>query len=161
MLKKYRKPLVCGTTGLSEEHFAKLKSSAAEFPIFYAPNMGIGVNVLAQMLHRAKDDLISNFDIKIIDTHHKHKKDAPSGTALFLANQLQTQDTQIPITSIREGEAFGTHEVILSTPDETITITHQALNRNVFAMGAIKAAMWLASQKNGLYSFQDLLKTTA
>jgi 4-hydroxy-tetrahydrodipicolinate reductase len=146
--------LVCGTTGFSEEEFAKLNKAAEKVTIIYSPNFSIGINLIQNILKQISP-VLTDFDAAIIDIHHKHKKDSPSGTTKLLASSL-SQNPQI--SSLRIGEVPGEHQVIFSSDDEEIKITHQAFNRNVFAKGAIRAALWGKDKRpSKLYSMEDAI----
>jgi len=157
---QHRKPLVIGTTGHSTEQRSTIEETAQSLPIVFASNFSIGVNVLFWLTRKAFDQLGGNFDVAIVETHHKMKKDAPSGTAKTLAEVLKaTKKTkgEIPIQSIREGDVVGEHAVIFSGPGERLELTHRAVSREIFARGALRAAEWIVSQPPGLYSMQNVL----
>ncbi|SRR6266496_2248496 len=156
----HRKPLVIGTTGHSTEQRSTIEETAQSLPIVFASNFSIGVNVLFWLTRKAAEQLGGDFDAEIVETHHKMKKDAPSGTAKTLAEILKaTEKTQgeIPIQSIREGDVVGEHTVIFSGPADRLELTHRAASREIFARGALRAAEWIISQPPGLYSMQDVL----
>lgn len=149
--------LVSGTTGLTNKDKEEMTVASKKIPIFWAPNMSMGVSFVAYLLERYSQ--ISNFDFKISETHHKDKKDKPSGTAIFLQTALEEaigRKIKTP-ESIREGDVFGDHKIIASTESEEIILEHKALNREVFARGALSAVTWLAGQKPGLYNMKNLL----
>jgi len=150
---KHRTPLVCGTTGFSDEEFEILKSYAEYTPILYASNFSIGIFLISQLI-RASENVLNDFDISIIDRHHNKKKDKPSGTTLFLASQLKKTPQ---IVSLRVGGIAGDHICSFTGNDEEVTISHRSFSRGVFASGALKCAFWLVSQKNGFYSMKDFL----
>jgi len=156
----HKKPLVIGTTGLTEEIFKEIKAASKYIPIFYSANMSTGVFALSQLVESACSMLKSEYDVKIIETHHKHKQDAPSGTALMLHNHIErvNPDRNISISSIREGEELGTHEIIFSNQFETISLKHQATSRALFAIGAINIAKWLYCQSQGFYKMKSYLE---
>src|SRR5438876_6778691 len=157
---QHRKPLVIGTTGHSTEQRSTIEEIAQSLPIVFASNFSIGVNVLFWLTRKAVEQLGGNFDVAIVETHHKMKKDAPSGTAKTLAEVLkETKKTkrEIPIHSIREGDVVGEHTVIFSGPGERLELTHRAASREIFARGALRAAEWIVSQPPGLYSMQNVL----
>jgi 4-hydroxy-tetrahydrodipicolinate reductase len=117
------------------------------------------VNALFALTRNAAE-ILPDFDVEIIETHHKMKKDAPSGTAKTLADILKSArkiDSQIPIRSIREGEVVGEHTVILTGPGERLELSHRAGSREIFARGALRAAQWIIGKSPGLYSMQDVL----
>ncbi len=138
-----RVPLVVGTTGLSPEQMARLEKMSQLSPVFYSANMSLGVAVLARVLRNLKG--LENFDFQIEETHHIHKKDKPSGTALLLQKNLEIgiQKKAPEPLSIRGGGIFGIHKVWAMSESEVITFEHQALNRAVFAEGAVRAAHWM------------------
>jgi 4-hydroxy-tetrahydrodipicolinate reductase len=160
---KHGKPLVSGTTGLDDDARAVMCQAAQDVPIFYAPNMSDGVAVLAQLVTQAAKQLGDAFDIEIIESHHSGKKDVPSGTALMLAEATGAESIacgrtpginlrrrgEVTISSIRGGAIHGKHEVMFCGEHETITITHEAMNRKALARGALKAAQWLIDQAPG------------
>lgn len=150
--------LLVGTTGLTTEQMNNLKRAAQNRPILYASNTGLGIPLLEGMLkHLGKS--LNDFNCHLEETHHVHKKDAPSGTALSLASALKDggYNHQVDIKSNREGEVIGIHTLTFSTPLEEITISHRAIDRRLFAVGALKAALWLTDQKPGFYNMCDFL----
>mgnify|MGYP001222273916 FL=1 len=168
--------LVIGTTGLEDQHFKLLQQSGQSVPVFYAPNMSFGVNSFFSLARKAAAHL-KDFDIEIIETHHRYKKDAPSGTAIKLGEEIadelnyskeqfnfnRQQDQQerkkneIGFSSIRGGNIPGEHTVIFHGDNESIELTHRAFNREIFSDGAIEASIWLSKQKKGYFTFKDLL----
>ena len=155
-----QRPLVIGTTGHSGEQRAAIERIARSVPVVFASNFSVGVNVLFWMTRKAAELLGRNFDPKIVETHHKMKKDAPSGTAKTLGEILKTAlktNDDIPIQSIREGDVVGEHTVIFSGPDERLEMRHRAASREIFARGALRAAHWIMGKPPGLYSMQDVL----
>jgi 4-hydroxy-tetrahydrodipicolinate reductase len=154
----HRTPLVIGTTGHSQEQRRKIEAARQHLPIVFASNFSVGVNVLFFLTRKAAELLESDFNPEIIETHHKTKKDAPSGTAKTLAELLQTsRNNEISIQSIREGDVVGEHRVIFSGPGEQLELTHRAATREIFARGALRAAKWIIGKSPGLYSMQDVL----
>jgi 4-hydroxy-tetrahydrodipicolinate reductase len=154
----HRKSLVIGTTGHSQEQRRTIEKTAESLPIVFASNFGVGVNVLFWLTRKARELLGQDFIPEIIETHHKMKKDAPSGTAKTLAEVLKTApETEIPIQSIREGDVVGEHTVIFTGPGERIELTHRAASREIFARGALRAAHWIMGKPPGLYTMQDVL----
>lgn len=169
-------PLVCGVTGLGEVGHAALESAARQVPVLYARNLSPGIAVLLDLLPRLLAAL-PDADIEIVETHHRGKKDAPSGTAEVLAETVirargeldeqrlvygregstPRQVGEIGIHSLRGGSNSGEHTVLLATDGEEIRISHRALSRRTFADGALRAAEWLVSQPAGLYSMADVL----
>ena len=157
---QHGKSLVIGTTGHSQEQRRMIQEAAQSLPIVFASNFSVGVNVLFWLTRKAAELLERDFDPEIIETHHKMKKDAPSGTAKTLAEILkaeQKNQNEIPIQSIREGEVVGEHTVIFTGPGERLELTHQAASREIFARGALRAAKWIVGRPPGLYSMQDVL----
>jgi 4-hydroxy-tetrahydrodipicolinate reductase len=155
---QYRKALVIGTTGHSREQRELIEKMAKSLPIVFASNFSVGVNALFALTRRAAEILGSEFAPQIVETHHKMKKDAPSGTAKTLAEILkQALKTEIPIESIREGEVVGEHTVSFVGPGERLELTHRAGNREIFARGALRAAEWVVGKPARLYSMQDVL----
>jgi 4-hydroxy-tetrahydrodipicolinate reductase len=153
-----RKSLVIGTTGHSQQQRKTIEDTAYSVPIVLASNFSVGVNVLFWLTHKAAELLGADFNPEIVETHHKMKKDAPSGTAKTLAEILKAvRDTEIPIQSIREGDVVGEHTINFSGPGESLNVTHRAANRGIFALGALRAAKWIIGKPPGLYSMQDVL----
>ena len=168
--------LVIGTTGLDESHFNLLKQTSNSTKVFYAPNMSYGVNTFFEIARKAAKHL-KDFDIEIIETHHRHKKDAPSGTALKLGEEIvaelglsksnfnfkrqdqegQRKENEIGFSSIRGGNIPGEHTVIFHGDNESVELTHKAHNRKIFSDGAIQAAVWLSSKEKGFYTFKDMI----
>jgi 4-hydroxy-tetrahydrodipicolinate reductase len=172
------KSAVIGTTGFSPSEMEEVRSLTKKIPCVLSPNFSIGVNVVFQLIAHAAKKLGEDYDVEIIETHHRHKKDAPSGTALRMAQVLADalgrdldkvgkyarhgiigeRDTkEIGIQSVRAGDIVGDHTVLFGGLGETIQITHHAQSRDNFARGAIKAALWLAGKKPGLYDMADVL----
>jgi 4-hydroxy-tetrahydrodipicolinate reductase len=152
------KPLVIGTTGHSQQQRRMIEETARSVPIVLASNFSVGVNVLFWLTQKAAELLGSDFNPEIVETHHKMKKDAPSGTAKTLAEILKAvRHSEIPIESIREGDIVGEHTVIFGGPGERLELTHRAANRGIFALGAFRAAKWIVDKPPALYSMQDVL----
>ncbi len=174
-----KKPLVLCTTGLSDEELACVDEASRVIPVFRSGNMSLGINVLMMLAKRATQVLGDGFDIEIIEQHHNQKLDAPSGTAIMLAEAVESaasyeprrvyerhsvrakrEKNEIGIHSIRGGTIVGEHEVIFAGENETITLRHSAQSREVFAAGAIRAAIYLASVSGaGKYDMDDLIRT--
>ncbi len=174
---KNPKPLVIGTTGLSTHQLNLLKEASELMPVLYATNMSLGVALLNKLVYEASRAL-EGFDIEIVEMHHRHKKDAPSGTALTLAEHAakargldldevrvsgrdgnigeRTKD-EIAVMALRGGDIVGRHTVGFYNDGEFIELNHTATSRNTFSKGAIKAASWLVKQEAGLYSIRDCL----
>jgi len=156
----HHKSLVIGTTGHSQEQRRLIENAAQSLPIVFTSNFSIGVNALFWLTREAAELLGRDFDPRIIETHHKMKKDAPSGTAKALAETLKAarkMKNEVPIQSIREGDVVGEHTVIFSGPGECLELTHRAASREIFARGALRAADWVIGKPAGLYSMQDVL----
>lgn len=147
-------PLVCGVTGLDSEAEQLLDTVAASIAILYERNMSRGIAVMLQLLGPAAQALGSDFRVEIRETHHRHKKDAPSGTAIALREALG--DPSIDIHSRREGEVAGDHTVIFSSDSESLTVAHSVARRRVFAEGAVAAACWLHDKPRGRYRMSDI-----
>lgn len=170
--------LVVGTTGLSEQDRAALADSAARAPVVFAANMSLGVNLLLGLVRKVASTLGPDWDIEILEMHHRHKVDAPSGTALALgqaaaegrAVALETVRRsvrdghtgprpagEIGFATLRGGDVVGDHTVIFAAEGERIELTHKAASRAIFARGAVRAALWAPTQPPGFYSMQDVL----
>lgn len=162
-----RKPMVSGTTGLSEKDMALLAKAARDIPLLWAPNMSLGIAMVAEMMESFAK--LTDFDFQVEEFHHRHKMDSPSGTALFLQEELvkavsseksKKQSSPVPQPlSVRGGGIFGVHRVFAMSENEVITLEHQALGRGVFAQGALKAAEWLKDKGPGQYSMRDVLRS--
>ncbi len=166
------KPLVIGTTGLSDAQEQILRTASQKTAILYAANMSVGVNLLLSLVEKAAASLPSLWDIEIAETHHKHKIDAPSGTALALGKAAQKgrgggafvtdragkrQEGDIGYAVSRGGDVVGEHTVTFYGMGERIELGHKATDRALFARGALQGAQWLATQPPGLYSMRDVL----
>ncbi len=155
---QHGKPLVIGTTGHSQEQRKTIEETAHSVPVVLASNFSVGVNVLFWLTQKAAELLGADFNPKIVETHHKMKKDAPSGTAKTLAEILKAvRNSEIPTQSIRKGDVVGEHTVILCGLGESLELTHRAANRGIFAGGALSAAKWIVDKPPGLYSMQNVL----
>lgn len=174
--KEKNMPVVIATTGYSPAQIEKIKEYSKIIPIFFTFNMSIGVNLLCSLATKAAKILGGDFDIEIIEKHHNQKIDAPSGTAIMLANAINTQfgDTlnyeydrhskrnkrpknEIGIHSVRGGTIVGEHDVVFAGRDEVITLSHQALSKEVFAVGAIRAAKFISNKSAGLYDMNSIM----
>lgn len=175
---EFGNPVVIGTTGLNDEQQQELRELAKKSPIFWAPNMSVGVNVLLKVLPDLVKKLGLNYDIDMVELHHNQKKDAPSGTALNLAECLadardwdlkevgtycregiigERPKKEIGVQTIRGGDVVGVHTMYFMGPGERIEVTHQAHSRETFAAGSLRAAKWLKDKKPGkLYNMQDV-----
>lgn len=155
---QYGKSLVIGTTGHSQQHRETIEQAAHSIPIVLASNFSAGVNVLFWLTQKAAEFLGPDFNPEIVETHHKMKKDAPSGTAKTLAEILKAaRNTEISVRSIREGDVVGEHTVMFEGLGEQLELTHRAENRGIFAFGALRAAKWIINKPPKLYSMQDVL----
>jgi len=155
---QHGKSIVIGTTGHSQQQRKTIEAAAHSVAIVLASNFSVGVNVLFWLTQKAAKLLGSDFNSEIVETHHKMKKDAPSGTAKTLTELLKAvRNSEIPIQSIREGDVVGQHTVIFSGPAERLELTHHAASRDIFALGALRAAKWIINKPPGLYSMQDVL----
>jgi 4-hydroxy-tetrahydrodipicolinate reductase len=155
---QHGKPLVIGTTGHSQQQRKTIEEIAHSVPIVLASNFSVGVNVLFWLTQKAADFLGQGFNPEIVETHHKMKKDMPSGTAKTLAEILKAvRNREISVQSIREGDVVGEHTVIFSGPGESLELTHRAANRGIFAGGALRAAKWIIKKPPGLYTMQNVL----
>ena len=151
-------PLVIGTTGHSAEQRKRIEETARSVPIVLASNFSVGVNALFALTRRATEILGDEFDRRIVETHHRMKKDAPSGTAKTIAEIFREKGRgEVPIESVREGEIVGEHAVIFAGPGERLELIHRAESRAIFARGALSAARWIVGRSPGLYSMQDVL----
>jgi 4-hydroxy-tetrahydrodipicolinate reductase len=155
---RYKKALVLGTTGLNEAQVRKVEEVSKVVPVVFSPNTSIGVNVLFAILPELAKKLGPDYHIEIVEAHHSAKKDTPSGTAKKFAQVLaNTTGKEIPTHAIRLGDIVGDHTIIFCGNSERIEIKHQAHSRDLFAVGALKAAKWVANKPAGLYSMQDVL----
>lgn len=158
---RYKKPLVCGVSGLDDSQMAALDMAAASVAIVYDRNMSQGITLLDAAVRQVGQALGDEFSIVIEETHHVHKKDAPSGTALKLGESLAeargVASCDIRYESERRGEIPGDHAVIFETPTERLTLKHSVTTRDVFAVGALRAASWVAGRAPGRYSMHDVL----
>ena len=175
--QKFKKKLVIGTTGLNLKQIAKIKAAAKKIAIVFAPNMSIGINLLIDLVENASKTIFENSSIEILDIHHKNKKDAPSGTALALGEavargknfSLKKISTMLPNTSRkkqidkinffckRQGNVVGDHAVIFTNQGEEIQLKHKGFNRSIYALGAIKAVIWLSKKKKGFFNMSNVL----
>ena len=175
----YGRPHVIGTTGLSEDQLPKVEKAARDVPIVLAPNMSVGVNLLREIVRELSAKLGEGYDIEVVEAHHRNKKDAPSGTALFLAQAAAEgrnrdldevavygreglsprQEGEIGIHALRGGAVVGEHRLIFYSEGEEVEVTHRALSRRTFADGALRAARFAADAQPGLYSMADVLES--
>jgi 4-hydroxy-tetrahydrodipicolinate reductase len=178
LCQKHRKAIVIGTTGHTPAEKASIVQAAAAIPVVLASNYSTGVNALFWLTRKAAEILGTDFDLEVVEMHHRLKKDAPSGTAKSLAEILAEvrhqqldqvarhgrvglvgarQPSEIGIHSLRGGDVVGDHTVVFANTGERLELTHKASSRETFANGALRAAQWLANQKPGLYDMQDVL----
>lgn len=176
LAREYKKAIVIGTTGFSEEDSVKIRDTK-DIGVVFSPNMSIGMNLMFDLVDRATRILKDNFDIEVMEMHHKWKKDAPSGTALRLKDIIEQTDNkkaweevygrkgitgerkkdELAILALRGGDIVGEHTVFFAGIGERIEIIHRAYSRENFARGAIVAAKWLINKPNGVYSMKDVL----
>ena len=156
---KHKVKMIIGTTGLNPDQVKRIKSASKKIPIVFSSNMSVGVNLVFKLVEMAGAKTGKNYTINIVEAHHIHKKDAPSGTAKTLAEVAEAASGQKvqDIKSIREGEIIGDHDVIFESPEDMITIRHHDKNRDIFAKGSLVAAKFLAKKSKGLFSMQDVL----
>ncbi len=174
--KMKKVPAVIATTGYTDEQIKEIKAAAGQIPVFFTFNMSLGINLLADLAKRAAQVLGTQFDVEIVEKHHNLKKDAPSGTALMLAESVNEvyrgekkyiydrhnvrkarEREEIGISSVRGGTIVGEHEIIFAGHDEVITLSHSAQSKEVFAAGAVNAAVFIKDKGAGLYDMADLL----
>lgn len=148
-----RTPVVIATTGLGPEEHRIIQEASELIPVFQSENMSLGIHAICRVLETITPILGTNYDIELIEKHHKHKKDAPSGTTYLLTNAI---GHHCPTHSIRSGTIPGEHTILFSGPDEIIEITHTAYSPEIFARGALAAAHFLILQKPGLYGMRDM-----
>lgn len=172
-------PLVAATTGYTADEIAKIKKTAEQIPIFFTFNMSLGINLLVELGKRAVNVLGGQYDIEIVEKHHNQKKDAPSGTAIMIAEALNgeldnkmkyvydrhnvrkaRESNEIGMHAIRGGTIVGEHDIIFAGHDEVITLSHSAGSKEVFANGSINAAIFLSGKESGLYDMSDLLQNS-
>jgi 4-hydroxy-tetrahydrodipicolinate reductase len=165
---KHHKPIVIGTTGLNDKDMSEMQDAAKECPLLFSANMSVGVNLLAALVEQAATRLGPDFDIEILETHHRNKVDAPSGTALMLGKATGRNTADLNRNGKREsgtvgyavqrgGDVVGEHSVNFYGPGERLELAHRAHDRLLFAKGALRAANWLKDQPNGFYSMRDVL----
>ncbi len=174
----YGKPHVIGTTGLSDEQLERVEEASHSVPIVRAPNMSVGVNLLREVVREISAKLGTDYDIEVVEAHHNNKKDAPSGTALFLAHAAADgrgrnldevavygreglaprQEGEIGIHALRGGAVVGEHRLIFYSGGEEVEVVHRALSRRTFADGSLRAARFAANAQPGLYSMADVIE---
>ncbi len=176
--KDTKTPLIICTTGFSESQVAKIKEASKEVAVFYSGNMSLGINLIIELSKKAAAILGDTFDVEIIEKHHNQKIDAPSGTALMIADGIsdvladsqyvydrhsyrkKRDKNEIGIHAVRGGTIVGEHEVIFAGHDEIFSLKHQALSKEVFAVGAVNAAVYLKGKESGMYDMGSLLSET-
>ena len=170
-------PAVIATTGYSDEERAQITAASAQIPVFFTFNMSLGINLLAELAKKAAQILGDQFDIEIVEKHHNRKMDAPSGTAIMLAEAINEElqnskhfvydrhsvrkprgKDEIGMHAVRGGTIVGEHDIIFAGHDEVITLSHSAQSREVFAAGAVNAAVFLSGKPAGMYNMSDLIK---
>ncbi len=168
--------VVLATTGYTDEQIAKINKASEQIPVFFTFNMSLGINLLTDLAKKATQILGGQFDIEIIEKHHNQKIDAPSGTAIMLANAINEEldnscnyvydrhsvrqkrsKNEIGMHAVRGGTIVGEHEIIFAGRDEVITLKHEAHSKQVFAVGAVNAAVFLCGKSAGMYAMKDLL----
>lgn len=168
-------PIVVATTGHTEDELSLMREASKKVAVFHSGNMSLGVNLLIELCKIAEKTLGAAFDVEIIEKHHNKKLDAPSGTALMIADAIKEEkqdaefifdrhterrarsQNEIGIHSVRGGTIVGEHEVIFAGANEIVTLSHSALSREIFANGAIKAAVYVSAKNRGLYNMSDLI----
>ncbi len=177
--KRTKTPVILATTGYSAEDKETFIEAAKEIPVFFSANMSLGINLLISLAKQAAKLLEGNFDIEIVERHHNKKIDAPSGTALAIADAIdetlsypseyvfdrhsvrrKRKTTEIGISAVRGGTIVGDHEIIFAGNDEVIELSHHAASKEVFAVGAIKAAKFMKNKPAGLYDMNMLVEAT-
>lgn len=175
--KKTSTPLVIATTGYSDEQKKKIEDASKDSPIFFTYNMSVGINLLANLAKKATEVLGEDFDIEIVEKHHNQKIDAPSGTALMLADAIcevtpqpmkyeydrhskreKRTRNEIGLHAVRGGTIVGEHEIIFAGRDEIITLSHSARSKEIFAVGAVNAAVYMNGKGPGLYQMSDVIE---
>ncbi len=175
---KNKCPAVISTTGLSDEQKNAITEASKDVPLFFSGNMSLGINLLQELAYKAAKVLGDGFDVEIVEMHHNQKIDAPSGTALMLAHSVSSAmeeqpkyeynrqskrekrtKNEIGIHSVRGGTIVGEHEIIFAGRDEVIKLSHSAASKDIFAVGAVNAAIFLYDKKPGLYSMRDIVES--
>ena len=172
-----KKKIVIGTTGLNNAQIAGIKKASKKIAVVFAPNMSIGINLLLELVQNTSKIFLRDTSVEILDVHHKNKKDAPSGTALALGkavaegrkislkkissmkpnNKRKKKINQLNFFCKRQGKIVGEHSAIFTNSGEEIELRHKAFNRSIYAVGAIKAAIWILKRKKGFYKMSDIL----
>lgn len=169
--------LVLATTGYSDEQIASIRNASEQIPVFFTFNMSLGINLLVELAQKAASILGGQFDIEIVEKHHNQKIDAPSGTAIMIANainetldneyhyvydrharRMKRDNKEIGMHAIRGGTIVGEHDIIFAGNDEVITLSHSAASKTVFAVGAVNAAVYLSGKPAGMYDMKQLVQ---
>jgi len=156
VIKEKEVPLVIGTTGLDESDFAELDKLAAKVPVIQSFNFSIGINILSELIQEVNQYVDQDWDIEISETHHRFKKDKPSGTAIMLGDLI---DRDVEMHSKRLGSEFGEHEVDFASTGEVLTLKHRAYSREAFTQGVLLSAEKIMKLEPGFYSFSEILKS--
>ena len=170
------KPFICCTTALSDDTVADLLKASETIPVFKSANMSVGINLMLELVKKCTKTLYPEYDIEIVEAHHNRKLDAPSGTAMMIANAISQEipdevdyvydrqsrnearkKTEIGISSIRGGNIVGDHSAMFINDEEIITVSHRAMTRDVFAKGALTAAGFMCGKKAGYYNMSDVI----
>lgn len=176
--KEMKIPAVIATTGLTDEQIEDIKNTSKDVPLFFSANMSIGVSLVSELAKKAAKVLQGSFDIEIVEAHHNQKIDAPSGTALMLADsisealqekpiyefdrhskRMKRTKNEIGIHAVRGGTIVGEHEIIFAGPDEVIKISHSAYSKQLFANGSVNAGLFLVGKEPGFYAMKDLVNS--
>lgn len=174
--KENKTPCVICTTGFSDKQIENIKETSKDIPVFYSGNMSLGINVLIELVKKAAEVFSNQFDVEIVEKHHNQKLDAPSGTAIMIADAIsekldnmqyvydrhsyrkKRENNEIGIHSVRGGTIVGEHEVIFAGHDEILSVKHTAMSKEIFAVGAVNAAKFIKGKTPGMYEMSDLLK---
>ena len=158
LAKRKEIPILIGTTGFSENDFKEIETASTQIPVLFAPNTSSGIAILKNILNKSKNLFSEENEFSISETHHIQKKDSPSGTALDLQSAIISiyPEAKVVIESYREGNNPGEHTISITLDNEIIEFTHKAENRSIFALGALKGAVWLTERPAGLYSMSDI-----
>lgn len=162
--RRLKRRVVIGTTGLKPAQQRHIAAASRTIPVLQAPNMSVGVNLLFELAAQAAGRLGEEYQLEIVEAHHRHKQDAPSGTAKRLAEVVagarRVPAARIPVHAIRAGDIVGDHTLLIAGPGERLELTHRAHSRDTFAQGALRAAQFLARQRRpGLFGMQDVLRS--
>ena len=156
---KTKTPAIVCTTGFTDVQKAEIAAASKKIPVIYSSNMSVGVNLLFKKVPEIARTLGESYDIDIIETHHRFKKDAPSGTAKTLAERIETATGRKPnVHAVRSGDVVGEHRIVFGTLGDSIEIIHRASTRDIFAKGSIEAAKWASKARPGLYTMLDVIE---